>query len=813
MEKDTWVGAVFTLARAELRAKWRGWLVAALLVGLAGGVVLTTVAGARRTDTAYARLLASSRAADAIISPQNTGIPSYYDAVAKLPGVDVVAPTVGLVGMAAGDGNFGMLLDGSTDARLGRIVERPKITDGRMYDPTLKDEAVADRYVAGQFHLHAGSVLHLLVGPSSPAGFDFAHATPVTIRIVGIGVTREDVVPVNALAAQGNLLVTPALIRSVNPDIYAFDGAFVRLKKGATVGDLGRQAQALIPQYPETGGQLFVADEHQQAAQVRHAIHPQAVALALFGLLVGLTALLIIGQVLARQVFVASADHPILRALGLSRAQLAAVGLVEVGVTLAVGAVMALLIGTALSPLTPIGPARIAEPNSGLAVNWAIFGLGALAIVVVFTLRLALPIWRLAGQHTRTEGGMPAGGAERPSRILEVLTLTGAPVSATVGARLALEPGRGRTAVPIRSALAGTTVAVAAVAAAFTFGTNLVRLVNTPRLYGQAWQIAVDAQFGKIAQRDVETFLRQQRGVSGWTFGNHGDAIIAGHDVATIGITRAEGPAMFPTLLEGRAPRAPDEIVLGSKTLSRTHRQLGQTVTVAIQGEDTPRTMRVVGRAVFPFFGKGSFTPTGLGDGAAMLDAGSNPGGYNFVLVGMVHGPAENADTARFAQNLKATGQCPADQGCGAVTTQRPADVNNYARIQGTPRALAGVMALLAVATVTHLLVTSIRRRRRDLAVLKTLGFVRRQVSAAVAWQATIFVALALVVGLPVGVAAGRLTWQFFATRLGVAPDSNVPVLAVLVSIPVALAIANAVAAAPGWVAGRLRPAPVLRTE
>ena len=150
---------------------------------------------------------------------------------------------------------------------------------------------------------------------------------------------------------------------------------------------------------------------------------------------------------------------------------------------------------------------------------------------------------------------------------------------------------------------------------------------------------------------------------------------------------------------------------------------------------------------------------------------------------------------------------------CGAVTAQRPADVNNYARIKATPVALAGVLALLAVATVAHLLVTSIRRRRRDLAVLKTLGFSRRQVSAAVAWQATIVVAIALLVGLPVGVAAGRWAWLFFSARLGVAPDLQVPLLAVLLSIPAALAIANAVAAAPGWVAGRLRPAPVLRTE
>ena len=144
---------------------------------------------------------------------------------------------------------------------------------------------------------------------------------------------------------------------------------------------------------------------------------------------------------------------------------------------------------------------------------------------------------------------------------------------------------------------------------------------------------------------------------------------------------------------------------------------------------------------------------------------------------------------------------------------QRPVDILNYSRIQSTPLALAALLGLLALATVAHLLVTSIRRRRRDFAVLKTLGFVRRQVSAAVAWQATSLVALALLIGLPVGIAAGRWVWQLFAGQLGVPTEPRVPVSAVILAIPAALVVANLLAAGPGWVAGRLKPAPVLRTE
>jgi ABC-type lipoprotein release transport system permease subunit len=114
---------------------------------------------------------------------------------------------------------------------------------------------------------------------------------------------------------------------------------------------------------------------------------------------------------------------------------------------------------------------------------------------------------------------------------------------------------------------------------------------------------------------------------------------------------------------------------------------------------------------------------------------------------------------------------------------------------------------------LAHLLVTSVRRRRRDLAVLKTLGFVRRQVSATVIWQATTVALVALAVGLPLGIAAGRWAWMLVADRLGVVPVSVVPALVLtLVALTTVLA-ANLVAAMSAWMAARTRPATVLRAE
>jgi ABC-type lipoprotein release transport system permease subunit len=82
--------------------------------------------------------------------------------------------------------------------------------------------------------------------------------------------------------------------------------------------------------------------------------------------------------------------------------------------------------------------------------------------------------------------------------------------------------------------------------------------------------------------------------------------------------------------------------------------------------------------------------------------------------------------------------------------------VISLARIADVPVLLSGLLALLAVGTLAHMLVSSTRRRRRDLAILKALGFTRSQVQAAVAWQATTITAIALLIGLPAGIAAGR---------------------------------------------------------
>ena len=227
-----------------------------------------------------------------------------------------------------------------------------------------------------------------------------------------------------------------------------------------------------------------------------------------------------------------------------------------------------------------------------------------------------------------------------------------------------------------------------------------------------------------------------------------------------------------------------------------------------------------MGSAVFPNFGQGSFTPTDLGEGAETTAAVLRPqavptgglAGYEFVLLRFTRVPGRAAAVARFRRSM--THFCSEIQQSTCVElSQRPNGVTNYARIDGTPEVLAALLAVLGVAVFGQLAVVSSRRRRRDFAILKALGLLRRQVSEVTAWQVSTLAALALLAGLPLGVAAGRWSWQLFGNGLGIPAEASVPVTLVLLMVPAVILIANAVAWWPGRSAARVSPAQVLRTE
>jgi len=147
-------------------------------------------------------------------------------------------------------------------------------------------------------------------------------------------------------------------------------------------------------------------------------------------------------------------------------------------------------------------------------------------------------------------------------------------------------------------------------------------------------------------------------------------------------------------------------------------------------------------------------------------------------------------------------------------TAPRPTnEIANLRLVENQPKVLTLVVALLAGAALVHTLVTSVRRSRRQIGVLKTLGFTRGQVVSSVGWHATTIAVVALVVGLPLGMVAGRLAWRAVSTSLGVATVQSLPLLSVAATAALVLIVANIAAFAPGVSAARMRPSSTLRAE
>ena len=90
------------------------------------------------------------------------------------------------------------------------------------------------------------------------------------------------------------------------------------------------------------------------------------------------------------------------------------------------------------------------------------------------------------------------------------------------------------------------------------------------------------------------------------------------------------------------------------------------------------------------------------------------------------------------------------------------------------PLLFGGLLALFGAATMVHLLLVSVARRRTEAGLLKVLGFVRRQVAAVVSWQATAVALVGIIAGVPLGIAVGKTAWRIFATNFGVVPFSVV---------------------------------------
>jgi ABC-type lipoprotein release transport system permease subunit len=270
----------------------------------------------------------------------------------------------------------------------------------------------------------------------------------------------------------------------------------------------------------------------------------------------------------------------------------------------------------------------------------------------------------------------------------------------------------------------------------------------------------------------------------------------------------ADGGSIALASTSGRPPRADDEAAIGPETARQLGVRVGDTVTVGSLG----RKVRIVGEALFPTdvhagFDEGLWVTSG---GFASIEpprAVDDPEGPDLAIAVRFRSGAD----PRAAMEAVASAEGDSIAGIGPVEV--PPELINLRNVRTLPRVLAVFLALLAAGAVAHVLGATVRHRRRDFATLRAMGMTPRATRTILSLQGAAIAVVGLVVGLPLGLAAGRIGWRLVTARVPLRFVGPLPLAALLVLVPTAVIIANLLAVWPGRRLSRLRPAEALRTE
>lgn len=691
------MSAVCMLIRAELRRRWRTWAGLSLTVGMLGGAVMALVADAHRTDSVYGRFLARQQAADLILESVGPGGPlapsnrSLMLQAARLPQVSeaglsdyvaMVGTTDAGVPLSLGDWSPLAVEDG----RAGSSISRLRILAGRGFDPTRADEAVVGSLLAERAGLHPGSVVRARLLSQSDidaarrGGVDPGRpgdGPQVTLHVVGVEIspTPGELPPI-PLRTTPPIYLTPAFWQQHHGEYPAGDTLAVRLRHGAA------DIEAYTTEVERLGGgQAYFTSIPAQRANVERSLHLEALAVAVLAAVAGLSMLAVLGQTLARQTHLESAATPALRALGVLPRQLLAVHLVRACAVALPGVLVAVAVAILLSPLTPVGSARLAEPDPGLAVDGPVLA-GTAAVMALLILVLAAPsAWRASRPPAVdvADGDRAGRGAPWSARLAYAAAL---PPPAIAGIRFAVPQGVRQQALAVRAAVAACAMSVATVAGVLVVTVSLAHLLDTPRLYGWNWDVA-------LSPYDSEPplpALARLPAVAAVATETNREAAVDGVRMQVLAVGAAQGEVR-PALTGGRPPGHADEIMLGARTLAAV--AVGRSVSARIGDREV--RLRVVGRGVLPAIGDSAHN----GEGAwVTLDA----------LRRLVPDAEADAYLIRFRSGVDpAAGSAALTRvfGAGSVyAAQTPTDLSGFASVTGVPLAVAGLLIAAGAATL-----------------------------------------------------------------------------------------------------------------
>jgi len=805
------VGIVGTWLRIDLRRRWLSLIVLALLVALAGGTVTAALAGARRGASALTRLEAQTLPATTAVLPNQPGFD--WSRIERLPEVASVYTFIvdyaqGYRGLPPGVGWFP-----TVNNTLFRSIEKPVLLAGRAFSPR-RAEAVVTPAFAATFHRGVGStvVLELPTARELPAAYS-GGGGPLTgprVRLRVVGVVRTPWFA-DGPDDPGAVIMSPWVVAHYpantlgpvrGPHAFSFVNALVRLRGG----------EAAIPQFSRdlarvTGrSDIDVLDlrAEMQAAQRQVAFESRclvALACAAFA-----AALFLIGQALARYASTGAGDLQVMRGVGMTTGQAvlaAAAGPATAGLAAGPAAVGAAVVA---SRWFPIGSASYVEPAPGISADWVVLG-AALA---------AIPLLVAGGAMLAARAALRASARNAPVRssaVAAAAARAGLPAPVVVGIRFALEPGRGRSAVPVRPALAGAVIGVLGIVAAFTFSHAVSDTTNHPERFGQTFQLVAETgrngtDYGPTA--NLVTALDRTGEVTGVDDSRVAVATAA-HSTDSVTLYEyAAGPKPVPVVvLSGALPRGPGQVMLAPRTLALLHARVGGRVRLT--GTRVPgRYLTISGSGLVPEGSHNTYADGGWVTSAA-YDSLFTGFKYHLVLIALAPG----ARTANAGATLAARIQHrqPALKGLEFDEANTPDEVAELRQVQVLPVVLGIFLALLAAGAVGHALVTAARHRAADIAVLRALGLTGWNCRLVMGTQSAVLALTGLLLGIPAGLAIGRQVWHAVADYT---PVQYIPPLAlwVLAAVgPAALVLAAMLAVWPSERAARLQVTRILRTE
>ena len=656
------------------------------------------------------------------------------------------------------------------------------------------------------------------------------------LRVAGFGRLPDEVLP-DELYPRQRLIVSPDVARrytcrgDLRPDMdaetafaaiypegcsrqYEYFSLDLEPTPGATADvqrAFGRVVDRLSEELPRSNAQgdglsyFYVAQDRADVeADVRRVTRPTVTALIVFAVIAGLATLAVaavaVSRILARDV---DAQRT-LRSLGATTRQRALVAALPIILTMLVGVSLALPVALLASVVGPAGSVRAVTPSPGMTLPLEIALPLAALLVLAFSAVTVGISWGAARRAAPFE-------ERAPRRSWYGSAFLHRPAAAQ-GVGAALSPRRGDGGVAV---LLGCVIALATVTAAVVFGSNLDTLVNEPTRYGWPWDVVAitGAGYGDTAVDAVDESIDGRDDVVDHAyFAFDSAAALDGHPVSLLSGFPGAERSSFP-LIEGRQARKPGEVVVGATTAAALDLHPGDRTEIRASRAPRQRAT-VVGVGVLPALGPFAADRTGLGTGVFAL-VGADPADPELENpAAMTAINLDDATTPRgFVDDLGTSVRESDALGAQPVvltSAVRPSEIVNAESMRTAPLALGAVLALGLTVGLALAIAVSVRDRRRELAILRSLGFRGRELWASTVWQAVASIAVGIVVGIPLGLAAGRFAWSLFVDQLGVVADTGIPYVWLAAIALGALALALLAAAPAARSAARVAPGPVL---